>query len=51
MTMFYTHQCQVLSRQLVETVRQILIKAGKVLHLHLHPVLSQGVVSLKLISV
>ena len=45
-----THQWEVLRGQLVETVGQILLKAGEVLHLHLHPVLPQGVVSLQLIS-
>lgn len=45
-----THQRQVLRRQLVQTVGQILVKAGEVLHLHLHPVLPEGVVSLQVIS-
>ena len=43
------YQLQVLSGLLVQIVGQILIKAGQVLHLHLHPVLAQVVVPLELI--
>lgn len=49
-TALMTYQWQILCRQLVKTVRQILVKAGEVLHLHLHPVFPQGVVSLQVIS-
>lgn len=43
------YQLQVLCWLLVQIVSEIFIKAGQVLHLHLHPVLMQVIVPFKLI--
>uniref|UniRef100_A0A8B9BFN9 Uncharacterized protein n=1 Tax=Anser brachyrhynchus TaxID=132585 RepID=A0A8B9BFN9_9AVES len=45
----HPYQLQVLSGLLVQVVSEIFIEAGQVLHLHLHPVLTQVVVPLELI--
>lgn len=47
----HPYQLQVLRGLLVQVVSEIFIKAGQVLHLHLHPVLAQVVVPLELIPV
>lgn len=47
--LFRPYQLQVLRRLFVQIVSEIFIKAGQVLHLHLHPVLTQVIMPFKLI--
>lgn len=46
-----TYEGEVLGRRSTQLVRQLRVKTRQVLEVHLHPVLSQVVVSLELVSV
>lgn len=47
--LLHPYQLQVLCWLLVQIVSEIFVKAGQILHLHLHPVLTQIIVPFKLI--